>query len=293
MYTMTKDADIKAPDGTSFKFDPTNVTDPHQLLQAFTQAKQQIWSQVQGKLEKGSSVTPDYTAVKADLQKVIDSPGSTSQAKSHAHTRLSEINGLAQGGVGAAQEYLQQLNARLGATFSGASDAVPNRIDAQIAHGVNHALDTGLETVTDANIRPLKDMYSSLKAIEPDLVKSVQKTLRQKDRGIPTYINDLGNADLILAALSHDPTLFLAKGVISKTIAAVKQGERDPLANLSKAFRNVADYHKASPPAEPPTLALPPGRRGAPSEVSSSAPITLPTQRETNLRTTFGPLPRK
>lgn len=292
LYTMTKDKPVTAPDGTQTNFDPTNIKDPKDLLQAFVQAKNDIWNQVQSRLEKGSSVTPDYSGVKADLQKVIDSPGSTGQAKSHAQTRLNEVEGLSKGGVGDAQQYLQQLNARLGATFSGASDAVPNKIDAQIAHGVNGALDKGLDTVNDASIRPLKDMYSSLKAIEPDIVKTTQKVLRQTGGGIPQYMNDFGNIDILDAALTHNPALFVARGAAKKVLAKVLSGERDPLANLSKAFKNVAKYNKGVAPTTAPTLALPPGTRGAPSQVYSGHPIVLPTQRETNLRTTFGSFPR-
>jgi hypothetical protein len=289
-YTMAKDQPVKAPDGTTFQFDPTHITDPHQMLQAFVQAKQNIWQKVQAGLDKGSSVKPDYTPVKRELQGMIDSPGSTAQAKSHAATRLAEINGLEKGGVGDAQTYLQQLNSRLGATFSGASDAIPNQIDAKVANGVNGALDKGLETVKDANIRPLKDMYASLKSIEPDLVKTTQKIVRSTGNGIPQYINDFGNINLLEAIFAHNPALYVAKGAAMKIMSKVLGGERDPLVNLSKAFQNVAKYHGVAAPVDAPVLALPPGNRGAASQVSSGAPINLPAAGagNSNTRTTFG-----
>lgn len=284
LYTLTKDAPIKASDGTSFEFNPTKVSDPHELLLAFKQAKQQVWSRIQSGLERGSSVTPNYSAVKSGLQKIIDSPGSTSQARNHATNRLAEINNLERGGVSAAQEFLQQLNSRLGATFSGASDAIPNQIDAQVAHGVNGALDEGLSRVTDASVRPFKDQYAALKSIEPDIAKMVQKTLRQNGKGIPQYINDFGNIDIFDAIFAHNPGLYVARGIGKKVLARILGGERDPLANLSKAFKAVESYMGGvKPTPEAPTLALPPGTRGAPSEVRPNGQTLLPERSQSTL----------
>jgi hypothetical protein len=71
----------------------------------------------------------------------------------------------------------------------------------------------------------------------------------------------------------------------------VLAGERDPLENLSKAFENVPSYMKdARPLQDVPTLALPPGTRGTPSQVKSGAPIKLLPQGDTNSRTSFGKL---
>jgi hypothetical protein len=287
LYTMTKDQPISRSDGTTFTFNPTKIAEPHDLLSAFVQAKNQIWDKVQAGLERGSSVKPDFTPVISAIEKYTR-PGNTAQAAAHAATRLSELEALKNQGVEATQTYLKQLNSRLGATFSGASDAIPNQIDAEIAHGVNNALDKGLSTVKDAAIRPYKDMYASLKALEPDLVRMVQKTVRQTGKGIPQYINDFGNINILEAVFAHNPALYLAKGGAMKVLSKVLGAQRDPLDHLSKAFQAVEGYlGQTKPPTEPPTLALPPGNR-APSQVSSGAPINLPAAGSSNLRTTIG-----
>lgn len=277
-YTLTKGKPIKAADGSSFDFDPTNIKDPHELLQAFVYAKKDVWQRVQAGLDKGSTVIPDYTAVESKLRAVLDpASGSTQQAKNHAITRLNEIADLKAQGVQAGQNYLQQINARLGATFSGASDAIPNKIDAEIAHDINGAIDDGLSRVTDANVRPLKDMYSALKSLEPDIVRMTQKVLRNPGKGIPQYINDFGNIELLEAAFAHNPALYVAKSAGMKVLAKVLGNQRDPLLNLSKAFKSVEKYVGAGKmPTEVPPLALPPGSRGTGPQIKSGPTMELP-----------------
>lgn len=284
LYTMTKDQPVTRSDGSQFSFDPTHIENPTDVVSAFVQAKNQIWQRVQAGLDKGSSVAPDYSAVERQLQDVVRNSASKSLV-AHAQSRLAELQTLKTQGVAGAQRYLQEeLNPRIGAAITGASDAPALRLDAQLATDVNNALDNGLSKVQDAAIRPLKDMYSSLKSIEPDLVKMVQQTLRAKGKGLPQYINDFGNINLLEAAFAHNPAFFLAKAGGMKILAKVLATQRDPIDHLSNAFKSIQSYlGNAKPPAEAPTLALPPGIRGAPSRAGSGYKLSLPQRAQSTV----------
>jgi hypothetical protein len=294
LYDVTKDQPVTRPDGTTFNFKPTQIEHPTDIVSAFVQAKKQLWQKIQGGLDKGSSLTPDYSPVRATLQDVIDNSASRA-LKAHAQARLNELDTLDSQGVQGAQRYLQEeLNPRIGAAIQGATDAPALKLDAQIANGVNEALDTSLSKVSDGAIRPFKDQYAALKSIEADLVRMVQKVERAPGKGIPQYINDFGNLDLLDAFLTHNPALFVARGLGKKVLAKVLGDQRDPLQNLSKAFQAIEAYKGSPTPlTETPMLALPPGSRGAGSQVGSGAPINLPAQPDTNTRTTFGALPAR
>jgi hypothetical protein len=77
------------------------------------------------------------------------------------------------------------------------------------------------------------------------------------------YIYDFGNLNLLDAVFAHNPALYVAKVVSMKVLSRVLGGQRDPLENLSKAFKNVSQYlGDAKPPQDVPTLALPPRQAG-------------------------------
>src|SRR5262249_33061867 len=106
---------------------------------------------------------------------------------------------------------------------------------------------------------------------------------------VPAFINDFGNINLLEAVFAHNPGLYLAKGASMKVLGKVLGKERDPLAHLSKSFQSISGYMgNAKPPTPAPTLALPPGRPGAPSFVNNQRAIPLPAGGNTTLRTTFG-----
>lgn len=284
LYKLTNNQPVTRPDGTTFQFDPTHITNPQDFLSAFVQAKNQIWNKVQAGLQRGSSIKPDYSGVEKTLQDVVDNSASNA-LKAHAASRLQEIQTLKTQGVDGAQRYLQEeLNPRIGSAISGASDAPALKLDAKVANAVNDALDNGLAHVSDASVRPLKDMYASLKSIEPDLVRMVQKSVRAPGGGIPQYINDFANINLLEAAFAHNPAFYLAKAGGMKVLSKVLGTQRDPLDHLSKAFQAVQGYMRnAKPPQESPTLALPPGVRGSPSTVSSGYKIGLPQKAQSTL----------
>ena len=288
LYAMTKDQPITRSDGTTFTFDPTHITDPHDLLSAFVQAKNALWSKVESGLQKGASIPLDYAPAVKTLQDVIQNSDSAS-LRAHATARLAELGTLAQKGPQAAQRYLQEeLNPRIGAAVTGATDAPNVKLDATLAHNVNGVLDTGLSKVNDASIRPFKTMYANLKSIEPDLVRTVQKTVRLPGGGIPQYLNDFGNIDLLDAIFTHNPALFVARGAAKKFIANRLGIQRDSMDHLSKAFQSIGKYvGSPKPMTDAPVLALPPGTPGAGSSVGSGATINLPATGENNGRTTF------
>lgn len=283
LYQQSDGLPVKNADGQTVKFDPTNITDARTLVQAFAQAKQNVWNMVQSALDRGSTVKPNLDPVKAELQKIVDSKGSTGQAISHARDRLAEIEKLDTGNIGDIQQYLQQINSRIGAVLSGASDAIPNTIDAGLAHGLNNALDSALEKVQGAAVRPYKDMYASLKALEPDIISLAQKSARKTGNGLPQYINDFGNINMIDAIFSHNPAYVLTRGALLKATSKILSAERDPLGNMSKAFQAVKQYGGGKKaPEQPPILALPPGVRGNPSK-TTGAPISIPPKLQSTI----------
>jgi hypothetical protein len=248
LYKLTKDQPIARPDGTvAPPLDLTHLTDPHDFLSAFVQAKNQLWSKVEVGLKTGAAVKPDYAPVISQLQDTIQNSASKALVQ-HAQSRLQEVKTLASQGVQGAQRYLQEeLNPRIGAAISGASDAPALKLDATLAKGINNALDKGLSTVKDASIRPFKDQYASLKSIEPDIVRMIQKSVRAPGGGIPQYINDFANINLLEAAFAHNPGLYLAKAGGMKVLSKVLATQRDPLDHLSKAFQAIKSYTDQRP----------------------------------------------
>jgi len=293
LYDLVQGKPVVRPDGTTFTPDLTHISDPHDLLSAFVQAKNTVWSKVEAGLAKGSSIQPDYSTVASQLEDTVKNSADP-QLVAHAQSRLASLDKLQSQGVNGAQRFLQQtLGPRIRTAVVGASDAPAVKMDVDIYNGISNALDEGLSQVKDANIAPYKAMYASLKSLEPDLVRTVQKTVRATGGGIPQYINDFANINLLEAAFAHNPALYLAKAGGMKILGYTLGKQRDALDHLSNAFRSIQAY-KGAPAglAETPTLALPPGVRGAPSQAGSGYKISLPSDAkpETNLRTYLPPL---
>lgn len=247
IYKYAKGMVVKGVDGIEKDFDP-RTADFYELTQALVQTKRKIWAGVQDAISKGAELKPDISNATTALEGIMDKEsGRTSEAINHATKRLDELKNLKT--PQQIQTYLQDLNTRIGGAITGASDKVTTSIDAEIANHLNTSLDEALDKVEGASIRPLKDEYSSLKAIEQSVVTRTQQAMRRSGHGLPGYMSDFGSIDLIEAAFTHNPALYLVKGTAMKAFAAINDHLKSPTRSLRKAFQYIDQYTKAAIPS--------------------------------------------
>lgn len=259
IHNLSPDISVVDKDGITKKFDPTK-TDFQEMAQALYQAKNKIYEtysdlatkagdqganfgqkefeDIKNTLGKysGKGYTPAFTNKASQIIESLDRFGTvdpTSGNVSFKNTSPAEI-----------QQLIENINQDVNPLSDKAGAQVANEASSEI----RKVLDSKISEATgNPEYQKLRDAYSQLKSIEPDILNQFKKAMRGSGVG-SDVLNGLSVIDSAQGVLTGSPTEALRGGLIG----AVKKGYEylsDPAVKMRRAFQMLEDASNGNKPS--------------------------------------------
>lgn len=138
------------------------------------------------------------------------------------------------------QEVIKLMNNNLQSFYKNPTYDTASKVavDAGIANNFRKALDTAIEGATGEQYQFLKNQYSSLKAIENDVIRASMREARKNTKGLLDYSDIFTGGQMVTGIMSLNPAMF-TKGAIERGLKEYIKFLNDPNRAVKNIFEKI------------------------------------------------------
>lgn len=208
-----------------------------EMLQALEKSKRVIFKNYNRLAEEAGEkgVVFDATSVLSEMKDIAKNKEYSPQIRQYVKSAIKDIKELDGESPVVVQSRIRELNEIASGFFTGRTDKVKSRVDASIAAKMRKALDEAISKSTDEKYQALKNSYSSLLAIEKDLVRQVSNEARKNNKSLVDYTDIFTGADILSGLITANPAA-LVSGVAGRTAKEYIKYINNPNRFIKQAF---------------------------------------------------------
>lgn len=216
-----------------------------QFGEAIEQTKKTVFEQYDALAkqagEKGLALKSDELAVELDtiinnkaLQLSNPDAVAYAQGVKQRFAQAGELDAVT------AQDVIQNYNNSLQAFYRNPTPEGLTRasVDALMANKLRQSLDQGIEGLTGLQYQALKNQYASLKTIERDVMRAVNRDARKNIKGLVDFTDVFSGGQVVAGMLSMNPAQ-IAGGLSQKAIASYIKYLNSPNRAVENIFKNA------------------------------------------------------
>lgn len=222
-------------DGLTKAFDPKTAT-YSESIQALVKLKNKIYANyaTEAQKAKDAGAVIDKSPIVKKLEEISNGPRTT-EVKTRAQTLSKELTSIGNDPI-SVMTYLQDLNNGLTAKILGRSESASRGVDLEVSKLLRAALDDVMQKSNLPEFAASRSDYSSLKAIEDDLVRSSKQNARKLGGGLPDYVEAFAIPEVLVGILTANPGVA-GIGLMRSGLASAMRFSRDRQRQLQKALQ--------------------------------------------------------
>lgn len=217
----------------------------NELAQGLDQTKKLVFNQydnlakqagTQGAVIDAKPIADEVAKVAENKALQLTNPDIIKYAEDWS-TRLRGLDAL---DTQTTQEVIRLMNDNLSAFYRNPTYDTASKVavDAGIANNFRKALDNAIENATGEQYQILKNQYSSLKAIENDVVRASMRDARKNAKGLLDYTDIFTGGQMITGILQLSPAMF-TKGALERGVKEYIKFLNDPNRAISNIFEKL------------------------------------------------------